>query len=200
MKVGKLSPRFSFKKKELPEFIEGSALQELGLRGTKFSGKIPESIGNLRNLTMLDLSNCQFNGTIPHFDQWPMIRWIYLSGNNLIGSLPSDGYHALRNLTTVYLSNNSISGVIPASLFSHPSLQVLHLSQNNFTGNFLLYPNISSKLSFIDLSNNKLQGPIPKLLSELVGTYWLDLSSNNFTGTVDLGFIKNYRVLSIAIL
>jgi len=32
---------------ELPEFIEGSALQELMLSGTKFSGKIPESIGNL---------------------------------------------------------------------------------------------------------------------------------------------------------
>jgi len=32
---------------ELPEFVEGSALQELMLSGTKFSGKIPESIGNL---------------------------------------------------------------------------------------------------------------------------------------------------------
>ena len=68
---------------ELPEFIEGSALQELMLAGTKFSGKIPESIGNLRNLTMLDLSSCQFYGLILSFAQWPMIRRVHLSGNNL---------------------------------------------------------------------------------------------------------------------
>jgi Leucine-rich repeat (LRR) protein len=145
---------------ELPDFIEGSALQQLRVTGTKLSGKIPESIGNLQNLTALDLSNCQFNGTIPPFAQWPMIQSIDLSGNNFIGALPSDGYRALHNLEGPYLSNNSISGVIPAYLFSHPSLEYLDLSQNNLTGNFLLYPNISSNLASIDLSNNKLHGPI----------------------------------------
>ncbi|KAJ1268643.1 hypothetical protein BS78_07G150300 [Paspalum vaginatum] len=180
---------------ELPEFPLASELQVLRLSGTKFGGKIPESIANLRNLTELDLSNCQFHGLIPPFTQWPMISSIDLSGNNLTGSLPSDGYLALHNLTTVSLSNNSISGVIPASLFSLPSLETLDLSENNFTGNFLLHPNISSNLRKIDLSNNKLQGPIPNLLSELVGIYWLDLSSNNFSGTVNLSFIKNYRQL-----
>ncbi|KAJ1268642.1 hypothetical protein BS78_07G150200 [Paspalum vaginatum] len=180
---------------ELPEFTLASALQILILSGTMFGGNIPESIANLRNLTELDLSNCQFHGLMPPFTQWPMISSIYLSGNNLTSSLPSDGYLALRNLTTVVLSNNSISGVIPASLFSLPSLGSLDLSENNFTGNFLLHPNISSNLRKIDLSNNKLQGPIPNLLSELVGIYWLDLSSNNFSGTVNLSFIKNYRQL-----
>ncbi|PAN35585.1 hypothetical protein PAHAL_6G219300 [Panicum hallii] len=180
---------------ELPEFIQGSALQVLRLSGTKFSGKIPESIGSLRNLTELDLSNCLLYGPIPSFSQWPMISWVDLSGNNLTGSLPSDGYLSLHNLTRITLSNNSISGAIPASLFSHPSLEYLDLSQNNFTGNFLLYPNISSSLTKIDVSFNKLEGPLPKLLSKFVGLEWLDLSSNNLTGTVDLSFIKNYRTL-----
>lgn len=180
---------------ELPEFIEDSSLQELRLAGTKFSGKIPESIGNLRNLTMLDLSSCQFYGLIPILAQWPMIRQVDLSGNNLTGSLPTDGYLSLHNLTEVDLSNNSISGAIPASLFSHTSLEYLSLLQNNFTGNFLLYPNISSSLREIDVSFNKLQGPLPKLLSKFVGLEWLDLSSNNLTGTVDLSFIKNYKML-----
>jgi Leucine-rich repeat (LRR) protein len=87
---------------ELPEFTQGSALQVLMLKGTKFSGNIPESVSNLRNLTELELSNCQFQGLLPSFAQWPMIRSADLSGNNLTGSLPSDGYRALRNLT--YLS------------------------------------------------------------------------------------------------
>ncbi|CAL5012718.1 unnamed protein product [Urochloa decumbens] len=180
---------------ELPEFIEGSALQELMVSGTKFSGKIPKSIGNLRNLTLLDLSNCQFHGLIPSFAQWPMIECVDLSGNNLTGSLPSNGYLSLHNLTSLYLSNNSISGVIPPALFSHPTLEYLDLSQNNFTGNFLLCPTISPSLEMIDISFNKLQGPLPKLLSKFVGIEWLDLSSNNFTGFVGLSFIKNYKEL-----
>ncbi|CAO2188373.1 unnamed protein product [Urochloa humidicola] len=180
---------------EFPEFIQGSALKVLNLRVTMFSGKIPESIGNLRNLTKLDLSYCQFHGPIPSFAQWPMVYSVDLSVNYLTGSLPSDGYHTLGNLTEVDLSYNWIGGMIPASLFSHPSLEYLDLSQNNFSGKILLYPTISSSLRFIDVSFNKLQGPISKSLLELVGIPWLDLSSNNFTGTVDLSFLKNYKEL-----
>ncbi|CAO2188372.1 unnamed protein product [Urochloa humidicola] len=179
---------------ELPEFIEGSALQKLMVSGTKFSGKIPKSIINLRNLTELDLSNCQFHGIIPSFAQWLMIESVDLSGNNLTGSLPSDGYLSLHSLTYLSLSNNSMSGVIPASLFSHPSLVDLDLSHNNFSGKFLLHPSmLSSSLRSIDVSSNKLQGPLPKLLSKFPELYRLDLSSNNLNGTVHLSFIKDYK-------
>jgi hypothetical protein len=88
-----------------------------------------------------------------------------------------------------------MNGVIPASLFSHPSLKDLDLSQNEFTGKFLLYPSISPSLEDIDVSFNKLHGPVPKLLSKFVGLYRLDLSSNNLSGTVDLSFIKDYKEL-----
>jgi hypothetical protein len=180
---------------EFPEFIQGSALQVLILRGTKFSGKIPESIVNLKNLTMLDISNCQFHGPIPPFAQWPKIQEVHLSNNNLNGSLPSDGYISLHNLTKVTLRNNSISGLVPASLFSPPFLKYLDLSQNNFTGNFLLDPTVSSSLRTIDLSFNKLQGSLPKLVSKFVELERLDVSSNNLTGLVDLSFINNCKKL-----
>jgi len=62
-----------------------------------------------------------------------MISSVALSSNNLDGSLPSDGYLALHNLTNLVLRNNSVSGVIPAPLFSHRSLKFLDLSRNNFT-------------------------------------------------------------------
>ncbi|CAL4953944.1 unnamed protein product [Urochloa decumbens] len=176
---------------ELPEFMPGSALQSLALTGTMFSRNIPKSITNLHNLITLDLSSCLFNGDVPSFAQWTMIQEVDLSNNNLVGSLPSDGYSALHNLTRINLRNNSLSGEIPANLFSHPCLLELDLVQNNFTGHLLLHPNASSRLQNLFLGENNLQGPIPELLSKLSGLTKLDLSSNNLTGTMDISLIKN---------
>lgn len=181
---------------ELPEFMQNSTLEHLIIGSTKFAGKIPASTSNLHNLSILDLSNCQFHGHIPSFAQWPNIQLVDLSRNNLTGSLASDGYLALHNLTHLNLESNMLSGDIPAHLFSHPSLQLLLLSKNRFTGNFLLYHNSSSSMRQISVSDNKLQGPIPKFLSKFVGLERLDLSSNNFTGTIDLSLIKNYVNMS----
>ncbi|PUZ54254.1 hypothetical protein GQ55_5G115800 [Panicum hallii var. hallii] len=182
---------------ELPEFTPGSALQSLLLSGTMFSRNIPESITNLHNLVTLDLSSCLFYGSLPSFAQWTMIQEVDLSNNNLVGSLPSDGYSALHNLTRINLSNNSLSGEIPVKLFSHPCLLELDLTHNNFTGHLLLHPNASSRLQYLFLGENNLQGQIPELLSKLSGLTRLDLSSNNLTGTMDLSLLKNLMNLSL---
>ncbi|XP_052483887.1 receptor-like protein 7 [Gossypium raimondii] len=50
---------------QLPEFPANNALQILSLFYTNFSGKLPESIGNLKFLTNLELSYCNFAGPIP---------------------------------------------------------------------------------------------------------------------------------------
>ena len=40
------------------------SLQVFRVSGTNFAGAFPHSIGNLSNLSELDLSNCGFNGKI----------------------------------------------------------------------------------------------------------------------------------------
>ncbi|MFQ6656722.1 hypothetical protein Gotur_026704, partial [Gossypium turneri] len=50
---------------QLPEFPANNALLSLSLYETNFSGKLPESIGNLKFLTNLELSYCNFFGPIP---------------------------------------------------------------------------------------------------------------------------------------
>ncbi|XP_072983384.1 receptor-like protein 7 [Typha latifolia] len=205
---------------QFPEFPKGSALESLVLSNTNFSGGIHESVGNLKSLRKLQLMSCNFYGAIPsslenlthlvHLDlsgnnfsgkipsvtQWHGISDIILTNNRLTGSLPSsEEFMGLWNLTKIDLRNNSLLGSIPVSLFALPSLQLLVLSQNHFSGH-LKFSNASSTLQTVDLSNNNLQGPIPKSVFQLLGLRVLVLASNNFSGILEIGMFQSLRNLS----
>ena len=49
----------------VPEFNRSSRLEVLRLAGTSFSGKLPDSIGNLKSLYFLDVYKCNFSGPTP---------------------------------------------------------------------------------------------------------------------------------------
>ncbi|CAL9062158.1 unnamed protein product [Musa banksii] len=205
----------------LPHFPEDSALESLVLFDTNLSGPLPPSIGNLKALSRLLLSRCSFSGSIPrsianltqlaHLDlsfngfsgeippvrQWSKISEIILTSNNLTGPIPSSlGNEGLRNLTKIDMRNNSLSGSIPGSLFALPSLQLLQLSQNQFSAQLEEFSIASPSLNTVDLSNNKLQGSIPTSLIKLSGLKVLSLASNNFSGTLEIDRFQNLRNLS----
>ncbi|XP_078178179.1 receptor-like protein 7 [Carex rostrata] len=187
----------------LPNFPIMSSLESLVLYRTNFFGSIPDSIGNLRNLSELGLSECNFSGQIP-------------SSMEKLGKLPK-----------LDLSSNSFSGSIPPSLFSLPNLEELYLQSNKLSGQFRLKEDsfIFSPLILIDLDNNQLDGsipskiykfshlkvlylsmnqfsgPIPNSIVWLSSLISLDLSSNNFNGTFDLnllGHLSNLTSLSLS--
>ncbi|KAI8026273.1 Receptor-like protein 6 [Camellia lanceoleosa] len=165
----------------LPEFLQNGSLQRLVLSYTNFSGRLPDSIGNLRNLSMIDLSECNFTGPIPNsmanlnhlvyldlssnnfiglipsFQMSKNLTYIDLSHNTLIGSVPSSYFTGLSNLLYVDLAYNSFSGRIPLSLFSLQSLQKMQLSNNQFGVQVARFPIGSlSPLDTLDLRGNKL--------------------------------------------
>ncbi|KAG9129933.1 hypothetical protein Leryth_007064 [Lithospermum erythrorhizon] len=76
----------------------------------KFSGKIPESIGDLKELYILDLSN-----------------------NDMTGEIPSS-IGKLKNLGSLDLSTNELTGQIPTTLAELKFLSFLDLSFNTLTG------------------------------------------------------------------
>ncbi|KAK8665691.1 hypothetical protein V6N13_005853 [Hibiscus sabdariffa] len=199
----------------LPEFRHDSSLRNLVLSGTKISGSLPESIGNLVNLTKLNLSYCNFSGAIPSsisnlhqlvyldlscnnftggiqpFDLSKNLAYINLSHDKLTGKVESFKWEGLQNLTYIDLSHNSFSGSIPSSLVALPSLKMLLLSNNQFGGDVPGFPKGGqSFLDTLDLSCNQLQGRIPAHVFELSRLHVLLLSSNKFNGTIWLGNIR----------
>ncbi|XP_078169626.1 uncharacterized protein LOC144564014 [Carex rostrata] len=152
----------------LPNFPIVSSLESLVLDETNFSGSIPDSIGNLRNLSELSLFNCNFSGQIP------------------------SSIKKLGKLATLDLPLNSLSGSIPLSLFSLPNLEELYLSNNKLSGQFRLKESSFqfSPLIELDLSENQLDGPIPNSIVCLPSLIRLDLSSNNFNGTFDFNLLS----------
>ncbi|KAH7866790.1 hypothetical protein Vadar_025015 [Vaccinium darrowii] len=194
-----------------PNFPQNMSLRELALSNTRFSGNLPESIGNLMELrtiaisgclfseqipnslanlsqlVIVDLSDNNFSGPIPSFPGWKKLTDISLSGNALTGVVLSTHFEGLLDLSYIDLSYNSLNGSIPLSLFSLPSLQEISLSKNKFSGQMTGFSNESlSPLDTLDLSSNKLQGPIPSYFFDFQSLASLSLSFNNFSGTIQL--------------
>ncbi|XP_052484393.1 receptor-like protein 35 [Gossypium raimondii] len=167
---------------QLPEFPANNALQSLSLYDTNFSGKLPESIGNLKFLTNLELSYCNFFGPIP-------------------SSIAN-----LSHLVNLDLSSNKLSGSIHSSLFTLPSLRILYLGENQLVGKIDEFPNVSSSLiQELYIGNNYLKGTIPKSILLLPRLEWLYIESNNFSSMkldmfVQLKNLKGLELSNVSLL
>ena len=80
------------------------------------SGEIPPGIGNLVNLTYLNLSGNQLSGSIPS-ELWSLINLTYLNlgVNQLTGTISTE-ISNMKNLTGLYLNDNQFTGEIPESI------------------------------------------------------------------------------------
>jgi Leucine-rich repeat (LRR) protein len=100
--------------------------KELYLIGKEIDN-LPPEIGQLTNLTMLDLSLNRLSKLPPEIGQLTNLTRLYLRRNQL-RELPPE-IRQLTNLTTLDLGNNQISA-LPPQLGKIPNLITLHLDDN----------------------------------------------------------------------
>jgi len=99
-----------------PEIGNLIDLTYLNLRSNQLTGEIPEEIENLTNLTYLGLYSNQLTGEIPpEIGNLTNLTYLGLYSNQLTGEIPPE-IGNLTNLTGLYLFSNQLSGVIPEEI------------------------------------------------------------------------------------
>ncbi|KAL6141129.1 hypothetical protein ACLB2K_059420 [Fragaria x ananassa] len=207
---------------DLPSLENCTELRVVDLGANKLSGRIPAWIGQtLTKLLVLRLHSNEFYGSLPSsLCGLPVIHVLDLSQNNISGALP----HCLNNITaytsmssqwedltilgfvqlvwkginiewgenlkhlrSIDISSNYLSGDIPETMTSMMRLISLNLSRNNLTGVFPSDFGKLKSLESLDLSRNQLSGNIPASFSCLNFLSVMDLSYNNLSGRIPLG-------------
>lgn len=163
-------------------------IMSLSLGQNLLAGRIPQSLGNLTYLAVLDLRNNQLWGGIKKFIfDLPSLQQLNLSYNNFSWLSYNNLTGVNSTLLSVDLSNNAFRGYLPAFFSQLKDLAVLSLRSNFFTGpipykyglraaNAL---NGTFQLTQLYLDSNFLLGEIP--------SPFLNLTFDNITAS----FINN---------
>ncbi|CAM0883089.1 unnamed protein product [Alopecurus aequalis] len=168
-------------------------------------GPLPATIGNLKKLTTLILSGCNFTGGIQDLGNLVQLSFLTLNSNSFTGGIPAS-IGLLSNLLMIDLADNQLSGAIPVSSGVSPGLNLLthakhfHFNKNRLTGNLAGLFNSSMILEHILFDNNQLSGPIPPELSDITTLQIIRLDKNNFTGKVptNISNLVNLTNLNLA--
>ncbi|CAB9507064.1 STYKc [Seminavis robusta] len=163
---------------------------------------IPSSIGPA--LTSLALTESNIAGSIPKqlfASSARGLEELYLSGNSLSGSIPSEVGLA-TNLRTLELHINQLSSSLPSEIGDLSGLQWLSLQGNKFSGTLISELGKMSSLEYLHVSNlvhrNKdLQGTIPLDWFALPNLKSLALSSTKISGSVpsEVGLLTSLESL-----
>ncbi|XP_024035632.1 MDIS1-interacting receptor like kinase 2 [Citrus clementina] len=158
-----------------------SNLTYLNLFENSLSGAIPYEYRNLVKLTILLLGHNQFRGPIPILRNLTSLERVRLDRNYLTGNI-SESFYIYPNLTYIDLSQNNFYGEISSDWGRCPKLSTLDFSINNITGNVPPEIGHSSQLGVLDLSSNHIVGEIPIELGKLNFFIKLVLAHNQLSG------------------
>ncbi|KAM6555008.1 hypothetical protein CsatB_015770 [Cannabis sativa] len=137
------------------------------------------------NLQILDLSNNQLFGNIPHcLFHLQNLKFLNLFNNRLFGLIPSS-IASLYQIQMLDLSQNNLSGILPSSMKNCTQLLFLDIGENNMRGNIPMWiGEMLKQLVFLRLNSNHFYGTIPTSLCHLNGIRILDISHNNISGLI----------------
>ncbi|XP_061353015.1 MDIS1-interacting receptor like kinase 2-like [Gastrolobium bilobum] len=164
------------------------SIRNLLFQDTLLGGRIPNEIGNIRNLTVLAIDGNNFYGPIPpSLGNCTQLSILRMPQNQLTGTIPP-GIGMLTNLTDLRLFTNNLTGTVPQEFGNLSSLITLHLAENNFSGE--LPPQVCKSGTLVNFSAafNSFTGPIPISLRNCPALYRVRLEYNQLTGYADQDF------------
>uniref|UniRef100_A0A0D9WIU1 non-specific serine/threonine protein kinase n=1 Tax=Leersia perrieri TaxID=77586 RepID=A0A0D9WIU1_9ORYZ len=174
----------------IPDAIGGlTALTVLNLQNTSLGGGFPAFLYNCTGITSIDLSMNSLAGDLPaDIDRLGKnLTFLALDNNNFTGGIPP-AISKLKNLKVLTLNSNLFTGTIPAAIGELTSLETLKLEMNSFDADQLpeSFKNLTS-LKTAWLASCNLTGEFPSFVTELLELEYLDMSQNSFTGSIPPG-------------
>ncbi|KAK7245463.1 hypothetical protein RIF29_40309 [Crotalaria pallida] len=167
---------------EIPETIgEMVALEILDLSDNSLTGQVPSGLFLLKNLTKLFLQHNSLSGEIPAVVEALNLTAIDLTKNNLTGKIPDD-FGKLEKLTGLCLSLNQLSGEIPERVGRFQYLKDFRVFYNNLSGTLSPDFGASSKLRSFHVASNKFSGRLPENLCYYGELRNLSAYDNNLSG------------------
>jgi Leucine-rich repeat (LRR) protein len=177
----------------IPEVLGNlSSLRVLELSDNRLEGCIPPTLGHLKELLLLQLSANRLSGTIPpELGGLSALQSLLLVANKLEGSLPAS-VGQWRELYQIQIQVNMLSGTIPDSIYQLTHLVYFTAGYNQLSGSLSPAVGNLQNLTELDLSQNRLDGTIPQTIGELKQLTALSLLRNSFSGSLpsSLGTLK----------
>ncbi|KAL3580602.1 hypothetical protein D5086_018437, partial [Populus alba] len=191
----------NFTGSSLPRLGNLTQLTVLDISYNNLSGHIPFSIGKLKHLQTLNLGFNNFTGSVPSdFEQLTELVSLDLSGNSYLTLDSSSLNKLVQNLTKLrklLLRWVNMSLVVPNSLKNFPSsLSILSFGNCGLRGEFPANIFLLPNLEFLNLGGNVgLTGSFPS--SNLIE---LDLAFNNLSGRIpsSLANLVNLNLLDLS--
>ena len=200
----------------LPNIVGSPIERIIDLSYNSFSGSIPHSWKNLKELIVLNLWSNRLSGEVQdHLFEWKQLQIMNLSqnvevvilrANQFEGNIPPQLFN-LSNLFHLDLAHNKLSGSLPHCVYNLTQMDTddhVHewydIIVDLFTkGQYYVY-HVSPKRRTVDLSANTLSGEVPLELFRLVQVQTLNLSHNNLTGIIPkmIGDMRNTESLDLS--
>ncbi|GKC32033.1 receptor-like protein EIX2 [Tanacetum coccineum] len=185
-----LSTSFSGLSGTIPDSIGRlSMLEVLNLLGNQLNGSLPDSIGRLSLLKRLDLASNQFSGSLPNsLGQLSKLEALDFSSNFLTGVVSETHFVKLVRLKYLIGSGNNLI-LRPRLAKWIPPFQLKRLYLNSWSlgPQFPLWLQSQRDLEDLDISNTNISSPIPESFWRSVPNLeYLDMSKNQMQCTLNL--------------
>jgi len=172
----------------------------LDLSVNMISGTLPAEIGNIQNIEVINLAWNKLEGPLPstlgniNSNGYAHLNELSFEWNNFEGTLPSE-IGLLTKLRKLDLGYNyKISGSIPPSVTNLTELQVLYTNGNRMTGELPEQLGNLRDLRFLNFSENNISGTLPPSIGDLTDLSDLTLMHNRISGSLPLEMGNMYSL------